>query len=78
MEFVTAAELRERRARWAMPGRSRVTHPAHGSLIVPHGSNLAAILCAADIWHCDWCAILDAEVELCDQSLPLTKTPFTI
>lgn len=78
MEFVTTAELRERRIRWSAPGKSRVTHRDHGALIVPHSSNLSAILCAADIWQCDWCDILDAKVELCDQSLPPTKTPFTI
>lgn len=78
MEFVTLEELRERRIRWSAPGKSEVTHHDHGSLIVPHSSKLSAILCAADVWNCDWCSIMDSKVELCDQSLPVTRMPFAI
>lgn len=57
-----AAEERARIHRWRVPGRSRVTHPAHGSVVVPHCSNLAAILNAAEVWGCNWVEILDAQV----------------
>lgn len=57
-----AAARRERIHRWRVPGRSRVVHPAHGSVVVPHASNLAAIMNAAEVWGCDWAEILDAQV----------------
>ena len=57
-----AAAERERLARWKAGGVARVVHPAHGSVVVPHNSNYAAILCAAEVWRCDWVEILDAEV----------------
>lgn len=53
------AVARARFHRWQAPGRSRVVHPAHGSIVVPHASNLAAILNAAEVWRCDWATILD-------------------
>ena len=34
-----AAARRARIHRWSVPGRARVTHPAHGSVVVPHCSN---------------------------------------
>lgn len=34
------AVARARFHRWQAPGRSRVVHPAHGSIVVPHASNL--------------------------------------
>lgn len=60
------AVARARFHRWQAPGRSRVVHPAHGSIVVPHTSNLAAILNAAEVWRCDWATILDAEVWAAD------------
>lgn len=57
-----AAAQRARIHRWRAPGRARVIHPDHGSIVVPHSSNLAAILNAAEVWGCDWVKILDAEV----------------
>ena len=45
-----SAEERARFHRWQVPGRSKVVHPAHGSVVVPHASNLAAILNAAEVW----------------------------
>ena len=64
--------------RWQAPGRSRVVHPAHGSIVVPHASNLAAILNAAEVWRCDWATILDAEVWAADQAEPVAKMPIHI
>ena len=56
------AQARARFHRWQAPGRARVEHPAHGSVVVPHCSNLAALLNAAEVWGCNWVEILDAQV----------------
>lgn len=57
-----AAEERSRRERWRCEGLATVTHPDHGSVVVPHQSKLAAIMCAAEVWGCNWTEILDAEI----------------
>lgn len=72
------AVARARFHRWQAPGRSRVVHPAHGSIVVPHTSNLAAILNAAEVWRCDWATILDAEVWAADPAEPVAKMPIQI
>ena len=61
------AQARARFHRWQAPGRARVEHPAHGSVVVPHGSNFAALLNAAEVWGCDWTEIRDAEVWRADK-----------
>lgn len=38
---------------------SRVVHPRFGEVIVPHTSNYAAMLNAAEYWGCDWLEIID-------------------
>ena len=55
-----------------------MVHPAHGAIVVPHASNLAAILNAAEVWRCDWATILDAEVWAADQAEPVAKMPIHI
>ena len=72
------ALARARFHRWQAPGRSRVVHPEHGAIVVPHASNLAAILNAAEVWRCDWATILDAEVWAADQAEPVAKMPIHI
>lgn len=57
-----AAEQRARAARWSHPGRARVVHPAHGEVVVPCASKLAALICAAEVWKCNWADITDAQV----------------
>ena len=42
------AYQRSREERWNAPGRSRVVHPKYGSVVVPHSSNLTALLNAAE------------------------------
>ena len=69
------AEARARFHRWQAPGRSTVVHPAHGAIVVPHASNLAAILNAAEVWRCDWATILDAEVGAADPAEPVAEMP---
>lgn len=61
-----AANVKERfrRQRWSGGGTARVTHPAHGTVVVPHHSKLAAIMNAAEVWGCCWSDILDADVWL--------------
>lgn len=56
--------LRARRPRPGerSPVEARVVHPQYGQVVVPHSSNYAAILNAAEYWGCDWMRILDAEV----------------
>lgn len=71
------AQARARFHRWQAPGRARVEHPAHGSVVVPHASNLAAILNAAEVWRCNWATILDAKVWAADPSEPVAKMPPT-
>lgn len=53
---------RGREARWSAPGRSKATHPKYGSVVVPHSSNLCALMNAAEYWRCNWTDIRDAEV----------------
>ena len=59
---LTLPEKQARIRRWTAPGRSRVVHPKHGSVIVPHSSNLAAIENAAEYWKVDIMTIMDAKV----------------
>ena len=65
---IEAAERRARELRWMAPGRSRVTHPELGSVIVPHCSNVAAVENAAEFWGVNWLEITaQTKVELCRQ-----------
>ena len=50
--------------RWNAKGRSCVVHPERGAVVVPHSSNLTALLNAAEYWGCDWLEIRDAEVRI--------------
>jgi len=57
---------RTRAERWNARGRSRVVHPKYGEVVVPHSSNLAAVMNAAEYWGCDWNSITDAKVWLAE------------
>lgn len=61
-EYMREIERRSRRAQWSAPGVARVIHPDHGAVVVPCGSKFSAILCAAEVWRCDWYKLRDAEV----------------
>ncbi|MEG1593969.1 MAG: hypothetical protein RR350_06120 [Oscillibacter sp.] len=74
----TTAQERSRRQRWEAKGRAKVTHPDHGSVVVPHSSNFSAILNAAEVWGCDWLEIHDAEVWAADPSEPVARMPYII
>jgi len=60
------SERMARANRWAFPGKAKVIHPDHGEVIVPAPSPYAAVLCAAEVWKCDWAKILNAEVRRID------------
>ena len=42
--------------------KARVIDQKRGEVIVPCASPFAAILCAAEVWKCDWTEIIHAEV----------------
>lgn len=52
----------ERARRWSAKGMARVSHPDHADVVVPCGSPLEAVMCAAEVWGVDWGAVLGAEV----------------
>lgn len=56
---MTLAARRERESRWNAKTCARVVHPRFGEVIVPHTSNYAAMLNAAEYWGCDWLEIID-------------------
>ena len=66
---------RTRLERWQTPGLAKVVHPTRGTVVVPHRSNLAALMNAAEVWRCDWVTILDAEVWAADPSEPVAEMP---
>lgn len=72
------AEKRAREHRWNAPARARVIHPAHGTVVVPHCSNLAAIQNAAEVWRCEWTEITDAQVWAAEPGDVPAKMPFSI
>ena len=57
-----AAARRARIHRWSRPRQGQSNTPGPRSVVVPHCSNLAAILNAAEVWGCNWVEILDAQV----------------
>ena len=73
-----SARRRAREYRWSAPGRARVIHPAHGTVVVPHSSNLAAIMNAAEVWRCDWAEITDAQVWAAEPGDVPVKIPYII
>ena len=66
---------RERVRRWKARGRAKVVHPKYGQVIVPHSSNYAAILNAAEYWGCDWTEIRDASVYRAERGNGATVMP---
>ena len=76
--LLKSAEERERESRWTAPGRARVVHPVYGTVVVPHASNLAAVMCAAEVWRCDWAKITDAQVWAAEHGDVAVKMPYII
>ena len=76
--LLKSAEERERESRWTAPGRARVVHPVYGTVVVPHASNLAAIMNAAEVWRCDWMELKDARVWAAEPGDVAVKMPYII
>lgn len=76
--ILTAAGKRSRESRWSAPGRARVIHPVHGTVVVPHSSNLTAIQNAAEVWRCDWTEITDAQVWAAEPGDVPVRMPYII
>lgn len=76
--ILTAAGKRSRESRWSATGLARVIHPARGTVVVPHSSNLAAIMNAAEVWRCDWAEIMDAQVWAAEPGDVPVKIPYII
>lgn len=72
------AEERDRKHRWAAPGAARVTDPKRGTVVVPCQSPFAAILCAAEVWGCNWVEVLGSEVWLAHPEDQVAKMPYII
>lgn len=69
---------RARRERWSHPGAARVIDPKHGTVVVPCGSKLAAIMCAAEVWRCSWLDLRDAEVWRAEPGDQVETMPYII
>lgn len=59
---MTTAQKLERIRRWTAPGKSTVTHPKYGTVVVPHISKFSAIENAAEFWRTSPWDIIDASV----------------
>ena len=78
-ESMKAARERSHTNLWSGPP-ARVTHPTYGTVIVPHISKFGALLCAAEVWGCDWLDIRDAEIwgaEPGEKSVPMPEYAHT-
>lgn len=73
-----SAVERDRKHRWNAPGAARVIHPVRGTVVVPCQSKFSAILCAAEVWRCDWMELLGAEVWLASPEDQVTTMPYII
>lgn len=76
--ILDSAEERQRESRWTAKGISRVIHPDYGMVVVPHFSNLAAVMCAAEVWRCDWAKITNAKVMVAEPGDVPVKMPYII
>jgi hypothetical protein len=63
------AKARAKQIRWNFPQLAKVIHPDYGEVYVPCASPYSAILCAADLWGCDWMNVLNAEVRRVERSV---------
>lgn len=73
-----AAIERSRKMRWKAPGAAKVTDKLRGSVVVPHASKFAALLCAAEVWWCSWMDLEGASVWKADPSEPVAERPTII
>lgn len=80
MEYRTRRSPAERTRleRWQTPGLAKVVHPMRGTVVVPHRSNLAALMNAAEVWGCSWMEIRDAKVWAADPGAVPAPMPHII
>ena len=76
--YHAAAKERSRRERWQASGCARVVSRKYGTVVVPHGSNFAALLNAAEVWGCSWMEIRDAKVWAADPGAVPVPMPHII
>ena len=69
---------RTRLESWQTPGLAKVAHPTRGTVVVPHRSNLAALMNAAEVWGCSWMEIRDAKVLAADPGAVPVPMPHII
>ena len=69
---------RTRLERWEVKALAKVVHPARGTVVVPHRSNLAALMNAAEVWGCSWMEIRDAKVLAADPGAVPVHMPHII
>jgi hypothetical protein len=69
-------EYRDFEQRWRHKTKSQVIHPERGTAIVPHGSNLSALMCAAEYWGCTFQDIVkDARVMYVEKDAVVVPRP---
>ena len=69
------AQWQARRRRWSENGVAKVSHPRHGEVVVPHGSALSALMCAAEVWGVHWYDIRDAKVTAAEPGARPVSSP---
>ena len=69
---------RARRHSWRAQGKARVVHKKFGSIVVPCSSKLTALMNAAEVWHCGWTELREAEVWAADMEDVPVSMPFII
>ena len=69
---------RARLGRWGAKSMAKVVHPTRGTVVVPHHSNLAALMNAAEVWGCSWMEIRDAKVWAADPGAAPVPMPHII
>ena len=80
MEYRTRRSPAERTRleRWEVKTLAKVVHPTLGTVAVPHCSNLAALMNAAEVWGCSWMEIRDAKVWAADPGAVPVPMPHII
>lgn len=63
---------------WEVKTLAKVVHPTRGTVVVPHRSNLAALMNAAEVWGCSWMEIRDAKVLAADPGAVPVHMPHII
>lgn len=68
----------ERINRWKEKQRARVVHPKYGTVVVPCGSKLSALLCATEYWGCPYAELSGAGVWRAEPGDAVVTMPYII